>query len=199
MTTTLDFLLEFIRVDLIIGFGWYSIILFTLLLFSFKNKLLKEFDKYACRTIVFLGILYGIVWFLASILNYFIELDEEEKAQFIKRLTGKYSFGLWLQPLFWLGLTQLLRFQFVRKYLLLRLVICVFFILTFERFVIIYTSFQSDYLPSSWTLYNYGFGVTWWQIALSALIKIVEFTLLVFVYRYLKNQKSLISNQKSNE
>ena len=45
MTTILDFLLEFIRVDLIIGFGWYSIILFTLLLFSFKNELLKEFEE----------------------------------------------------------------------------------------------------------------------------------------------------------
>ena len=86
-----------------------------------------------------MGILYGIVWFLVSILNYFIEFDEEQKVQFIRRLTGKYSFGLWFQPLFWLGLTQLLRFQIVRKYLLLRLVICVFFILTFERFIIMHT------------------------------------------------------------
>lgn len=189
--------MEFIRVDLIIGFGWYSIIFFTSILFSFKNEFLKEFDKYACRTIVYLGILYGIVWFTASILNYFIEMDEEQKAQFIRRLTGKYSFGLWFQPLFWLSLTQLLRFEFVRKYLLLRLMICVFFILTFERFVIIYTSFQRDYLPSSWTLYNYGFGITWWQIILSALIKMIEFTLVVFVYKYLKNQKSKIVNQQS--
>lgn len=189
MITILDFLLEFIRVDLIIGFGWYSIVFFTLILFSFNKEFLKEFDKYACRTIVYLGILYGIIWFLASILNYFIEMDEEQKAQFIRRLTGKYSFGLWFQPLFWLSLTQLLRFEFVRKYLLLRLMICIFFILTFERFVIIYTSFQSDYLPSSWTLYNYGFGVTWWRIILSALIKMIVFTLLVFVCKYLKNSK----------
>ena len=189
MITILDFLLEFIRVDLIIGFGWYSIVFFTLILFSFNKEFLKEFDKYACRTIVYLGILYGIIWFLASILNYFIEMDEEQKAQFIRRLTGKYSFGLWFQPLFWLSLTQLLRFEFVRKYLLLRLMICIFFILTFERFVIIYTSFQSDYLPSSWTLYNYGFGVTWWRIILSALIKMIVFTLIVFVCKYLKNSK----------
>ena len=189
MITILDFLLEFIRVDLIIGFGWYSIVFFTLILFSFNKEFLKEFDKYACRTIVYLGILYGIIWFLASILNYFIEMGEEQKAQFIRRLTGKYSFGLWFQPLFWLSLTQLLRFEFVRKYLLLRLMICIFFILTFERFVIIYTSFQSDYLPSSWTLYNYGFGVTWWRIILSALIKMIVFTLLVFVCKYLKNSK----------
>jgi hypothetical protein len=189
MITILDFFLEFIRVDLIIGFGWYSIFFFTLILFSFKKEFLKEFDKYACRTIVYLGVLYGIIWFLASILNYFIEMDEEQKAQFIRRLTGKYSFGLWFQTLFWFSLTQLLRFQFVRKYLLLRLMICIFFILTFERFVIIYTSFQSDYLPSSWTLYNYGFGVTWWRIILSALVKMIVFILLVFVCKYLKNSK----------
>ena len=158
-------------------------------MFSYKKEFLKEFDKYACRTIVYLGFLYIIVWFLASILNYFSEVDEEQKAQFIQRLTGKYTFGIWFQPLFWFGLTQLLRFQFVKKYLLLRLIICIFFILTFERFVIIYTSFQNDYLPSSWTLYNYGLEITWWQIILSSLIKMIEFTLVVFIYKYLKNSK----------
>jgi hypothetical protein len=195
MITALDFLLDFISVDLIIGFGWYSIVFFSLLLFSVKKEFLIEFDKSACRTVVYLGILYGLVWFSASILNYLVEMDEDQKSQFIRLLTGKYSFGLWFQPLFWVALTQLLRIQFVRKYLLLRVMICIFFILTFERFVIIYTSFQRDYLPSSWTLYNYGFGITWWQILLSALIKMFEFTLVVYVYKYLKNQKSKIKNR----
>ncbi|HCQ11742.1 MAG TPA: hypothetical protein DIU01_00410, partial [Flavobacterium sp.] len=128
---------------------------------------------------------YGIIWFSASIFNYFIEMDEEQKIQFIQRLTGKYSFGLWLQPLFWVLLTQLLRIKLVRKFLIFRLFISISFIVTFERFVIFYTSFYRDYLPSSWTM----IGISWWEMLLSALIKMFEFTLIVFLYRYLKNSK----------
>ena len=67
MITILDFLLEFIRVDLIIGFGSYSIVLIVLKLFSYKKEFLKEFDICACKTIVYLGILYGIIWILKFI------------------------------------------------------------------------------------------------------------------------------------
>ncbi|HCQ13343.1 hypothetical protein, partial [Flavobacterium sp.] len=61
MITILDFLLEFIRVDLMIGFGCYSIVLIILKLFSYKKEFLKEFDTYACKIIIYLGILYGII------------------------------------------------------------------------------------------------------------------------------------------
>jgi hypothetical protein len=178
-----DFILHFIRIDLILGFGWYSVLFFTLKLFKYKKDLLTEFDKDACKTFVFLGILFAIVWLLAVTVDFVVIMTEEEKTQFLNRLTGEYSFGIWLQPLFWLILTQLVRFNIIRKFLFFRILIVVPFIITFERFVIIVTSLHRDYLPSSWTIYNY-IGFTWWEFLLSIPVKAIEFSLIVFVYKY---------------
>lgn len=180
-----DFILQFIRIDLILGFGWYSVLFFTLKLFKYKKDLLTEFDKDACKAFVFLGILFAIVWLLAVTVDFVVIMTEEEKTQFLNRLTGEYSFGIWLQPLFWLILTQLVRFNIIRKFLFFRILIVVPFIITFERFVIIVTSLHRDYLPSSWTVYNY-IGFTWWEFLLSTLLKAIEFSLIVFVYKYAK-------------
>ena len=178
-----DFILQFIRIDLILGFGWYSVLFFTLKLFKYKKDLLTEFDKDACKAFVFLGILFAIVWLLAVTVDFVVIMTEEEKTQFLNRLTGEYSFGIWLQPLFWLILTQLVRFNIIRKFLFFRILIVVPFIITFERFVIIVTSLHRDYLPSSWTVYNY-IGFTWWEFLFSTLLKAIEFSLIVFVYKY---------------
>jgi len=178
-----DFILNFIRIDLILGFGWYSVLFFTLKLFKYKKDLLTEFDKDACKTFVFLGILFAVIWFLAVTLDYAMIMTEDEKTQFLGRLTGEYSFGIWFQPLFWLIITQLIRFNIIRKFLFFRILIVIPFVLTFERFVIIVTSLHRDYLPSSWTMYV-DLGFTWWEFLLSILLKAIEFGLIVLAYKY---------------
>lgn len=178
-----DFILNFIRIDLILGFGWYSVLFFTLKLFKYKKDLLTEFDKDACKTFVFLGILFAVIWFLAVTLDYAMIMTEDEKTQFLGRLTGEYSFGIWFQPLFWLIITQLIRFNIIKKFLFFRILIVIPFILTFERFVIIVTSLHRDYLPSSWTMYV-DLGFTWWEFLLSILLKAIEFGLIVLAYKY---------------
>lgn len=178
-----DFILNFIRIDLILGFGWYSVLFFTLKLFKYKKDLLTEFDKNACKAFIFLGILFAIIWFLAVTLDYAVIMTEDEKTKFLGRLTGEYSFGIWLQPLFWLIITQLIRFNIIRKFLFFRILIVIPFVLTFERFVIIVTSLHRDYLPSSWTMYV-DLGFTWWEFLLSILLKAIEFGLIVLAYKY---------------
>lgn len=178
-----DFILNFIRIDLILGFGWYSVLFFTLKLFKYKKDLLTEFDKDACKTFVFLGILFAVIWFLAVTLDYAMIMTEDEKTQFLGRLTGEYSFGIWFQPLFWLIITQLIRFNIIKKFLFFRILIVIPFVLTFERFVIIVTSLHRDYLPSSWTMYV-DLGFTWWEFLLSILLKAIEFGLIVLAYKY---------------
>ncbi|MEY2630528.1 MAG: hypothetical protein RLZZ469_1425 [Bacteroidota bacterium] len=154
MVDFFNFILDFIRVDLLIGFGWYSVLFYILRLFKYKKDILTEFDKNACKTFLFLGILFAVVWFLAVTLDYALIMTEDEKAQFLGRLTGEYSFGIWLQPLFWLIITQLIRFNIIKKFLFFRILIVIPFVLTFERFVIIVTSLHRDYLPSSWIMYQ---------------------------------------------
>ena len=198
MVAVFDFILDFIRVDLIIGFGWYSILFFILRLFKYQKEFLAEFDKQACKTLTFLGLAYGIVWIIAVLLTYFNVMNEEEKAQFIRRLTGPYSFGYWFQPLFWVMLTQSLRIRFIRRLLIFRLLICISFILTFERFVIMITSLHRDYLPSSWRIFSLDFGITWWVFILSLIIKTIEFAIIVFAYKYAKQWLLNLKTTKSN-
>lgn len=197
MVAVFDFILDFIRIDLIIGFGWYSILFFVLRLFNYKKEFLTEFDKHACKTAVLLGILFALVWLIAVIFNYFLVLETDEKAQFIHRITGPYSFGYWFQPLFWLILTQLLRIRFVNRFLLFRILIVIPFILTFERFVIIVTSLHRDYLPSSWTMYN-DLGITYWDFLLSVIVKAIEFTIIVIIFKYTKQKVSNLKHAKNN-
>lgn len=185
MVAVFDFILDFIRINLIIGFGWYSIIFFTLRLFKYKKEFLTEFDKNACKTVVFLGILFFTVWLLASTHNCFFEINSEVELSKRRRLMGSYSFGLCLQVLFWLILTQLLRIRLVNRFLLFRLLIVICFFLTFERFVIVVTLFKGDYIPNSWTLYT-PLGYAWWVLLLNIIGKIILFVIIAFAYKYAK-------------
>lgn len=197
MVDFFNFILDFIRVDLLIGFGWYSVFFYILRLFKYKKDILTEFDKNACKTFAFLGILFAVVWFLAVALDYAVIMTENEKTLFLARLTGEYSFGIWLQPLFWLITTQLIRFNIIKKFLFFRILIVIPFVLTFERFVIIVTSIHRDYLPSSWTMYQ-DLGFTWWEFLLSILLKAIEFSLVVLAYKYTAPKILKFKTIKSN-
>jgi hypothetical protein len=197
MVDFFNFILDFIRVDLLIGFGWYSVLFYILRLFKYKKDILTEFDKNACKTFVFLGILFAVVWFLAVAIDYAVIMTENEKTLFLARLTGEYSFGIWLQPLFWLITTQLIRFNIIKKFLFFRILIVIPFVLTFERFVIIVTSIHRDYLPSSWTMYQ-DLEFTWWEFLLSILLKAIEFSLVVLAYKYTAPKILKFKTIKSN-
>ncbi|HEX8014834.1 MAG TPA: hypothetical protein VF465_06335, partial [Flavobacterium sp.] len=118
-----------------------------------KNQLIKQVDEQSNRSISFVGIIYLIVWMIATITD-LNSIDEESKASLLNRMFGEYWFTVWLQPFLWFSITQLLRFKVIRKNILLRLVFSILLILSIERIVIIITSFHRDYLPSSWSMYS---------------------------------------------
>lgn len=186
MVDFFNLILEWIRVDLIIGFGWYSVLFFILKWFHYKKESWIQFDKYACKTVIFLGIIYGIIALTFLVTVYLKLVVDVERAHFIKRMTGYYWFGYWLQPLFFVAWTQLLRIPFVRKTLVFRIIVCALFVFSLEQCVIVYTSFERDYLPVGWTLYNLELGISWWEFLLSIIIKTIEFTIIVFAYKYVK-------------
>lgn len=111
----------------------------------------------------------GLIWTFRSLDN------EMDKIAFNQRLTGPYWFGYWLQPLFWIVLTQLLWIKALQQSLVFRILLSALFLFSFERMVIIITSFHRDYLPSSWSL-----GLSSAEILLGMLYKTILFTLIVF-------------------
>jgi len=171
---------------------------YILKLLRFKRDFFTEFDKKACKTIVFLGVVLGIT-FILNLFWYYFQADATEKLRLTQRLTGPYSFGIWLQPLFWVILTQLLRITFFQRMLLYRILMSILFVLTFERSVILFTSFHQDYLPSSWTMYTSDYGITWWGFLFAALVKITEFAIVVYGYNYGKQVTASLIKRKEKK
>lgn len=152
MGDIISFITDFIRIDLFVGFGFYSILYFLLKTFMKDQTFLPKFDNRAVQLIIHLGFVWFALWLL-GIWIYYLELQNGiEKDDYYNRLTGKYAFAIWAQPIFWFLLTQAYRIKFINKYLIFRVIISLLFVVTFERFVILVTSLHRDYLPSSWTL-----------------------------------------------
>lgn len=150
MVQNLNYLLFIISNDFFISFGIYSILYLLFSIFS-KKEILYKIDNEVCKLIIFLGIIYFVIWTIAI----FISLaDLESRSYLLNRMFGKYWIGFWLQPLFWIGMTQLLRIKKIQKNWVFRILFSFFFILSFEKIVIITTSLHRDYLPSSWKMYS---------------------------------------------
>ena len=67
----INFVRDFIRIDLFIGFGLYSIIFFVLNKTLKNNLFLKRFDDNTIKLVIRLGFVWISLWLLGLILYYF--------------------------------------------------------------------------------------------------------------------------------
>lgn len=184
MVETLHFISEILRVDIIIAFGFYTVAFFLVRYFSKHKGLLNGFDRTAIKVVIFSGIVFGILWIFRLFISYLEIENEMDKIAFTQRLTGKYSFGIWLQPLFWVFLSQLLWYKKIANNLIYRLLLSLMFLVSFERMVVIATSLHRDYLPSSWSL-----GMNFGQVLVGITGKVLVFILIVGVVHLLLSWK----------
>jgi hypothetical protein len=172
------------------GFGMYSFIWIILKRFSyFKAK--KEFykiDEAAITTIGIVGLLYLLVWIFQIILI-FTDSDMETKTGLINRMFGKYAFGYWLQPLFYIISSQLLWINSISKRSFLRFILGFLLCFNLEKFMITLITIHRDYLPNSWTMYG-DYSIFGW-IILDWILKLIIFSSFATVIYYLKNRKTL--------
>lgn len=148
-----------------------------------NSTFINEFDKSAIDIVIYGGIIWGVLWLIGILVFYQQLQDTTEKAYYLNRWFGKNSYGIWLQPLFWITLTQLLRIRLVRRFLVFRVIIALLFVLTFERTVVLITTLHRDYLPGNWSL-NLSIG----EIALGLVTKIMLFTFVVTIFHFSKKK-----------
>ncbi|SIR21945.1 hypothetical protein SAMN05421797_10837 [Maribacter ulvicola] len=134
---------------------------------------MNDFDRTAINLVIFSGIVFGMLWIIRLFVSYIGIENEMDKIAFVQRLTGKYSYGVWLQPLFWLLLSQLLWYKKIAKNIFYRLFLSLMFLVSFERMVVIATSLHRDYLPSDWSL-----GLKPLQILIGILFKVLVFVII---------------------
>ena len=191
MDETFFFLGDFLRIDIFVGFGFYSIIYFLLRLIFRENTFLTEFDKSVVQAIIFGGFLWLCLWLIGTLVFYQGLENGIEKQEYIERAIGKHSYGIWIQPFFWFSLTQLYRMGIIRKFLISRIIISLLFALTFEQFMILVTSIHRDFSPDNWT-FGYNLTLSPYWIFLGWLSKILLFIFVVVFYHFgIKKIKTL--------
>ena len=181
---------EFIRIDIFVGFGYYSILFFLTRLFTKNNQyknFLRDFDRSVVEFIIYLGFVWLFLWFLGLFLFYLGLENEAAREEFYDRLFGEYAYAVWLQPIFWFSLTQLLRIDIIKKYLIFRVLLSVLFVLTFEMVTILVTSWHSDYLPSSWAL-DTGVGLETGSLVFGLIVKVL-IALVIFTSYHFGSKK----------
>ena len=135
------------------GFGIYTFIFLVLKRFSsFKNKTaFQNFDKAAIITVIFAGIIYLLLW-IYYLIYFYQNTNPEDVHNFQNRISGKYWYGYWFQPLSYVISSQLLWFKYFQKSTIFRLILGFILMFNVEKFVLFLISLQRDYLPSSWTM-----------------------------------------------
>jgi molybdopterin-containing oxidoreductase family membrane subunit len=185
MAEELIFILQLIQIDFFTAFGFWTILYLIFSIFI-RKPILNNIDEESNRFISFIGILFLLCWVVRIFVEFNI-LNQEEKSELLDRMSGKYWFGIWGQPLLWILITQLLRFKTVRKSPFLRVFFSVLLIFSIERIMIIIISFHSDYLPSFWTMYS-EIGIYPSNLVLSLFLKIIVYLVFVGLF-YLINKK----------
>lgn len=172
------------------GFAVYSVFFIVFKRFSFytKNTIYSKIDQAAITVVGLAGLLYAGIW-IYEISAILIGDDASHKNQLLRRMTGKYAIGFWLQPLTYIFFSQMVWFKNIANHSLLRFIIAFFLFLNFEKCVIIMVTIHRDYLPSSWTMFE-DYSIFGWIIS-GWLIKLVFFTSMVTVTNYIKNRRTL--------
>lgn len=114
-------------------------------------KHIENINKIILLTATMVGYAYGVEFFMA-----WYSGNEYESFTFVNRLFGPYCWAYWTMVTCNVLIPQLFWFKYFRTSLVLSFILSIFVSIGmwFERFVIIVTSLNRDFLPSSWHYYS---------------------------------------------
>ncbi|HVC92644.1 MAG TPA: NrfD/PsrC family molybdoenzyme membrane anchor subunit [Pirellulales bacterium] len=119
---------------------------------------IEAMTKLVLATSCLVGLSYAIEFFSALYVG-----NRYESFTFLNRALGPLGWGYWIMVACNVLVPQLFWFGRVRRRLLAVFVICILVNvgMWFERFIIIVSSLERDFLPSSWS----GYAPTWIELA----------------------------------
>jgi hypothetical protein len=156
---------QFIITDIFIGYGLYSIVFIVVTLLVKANDTITKLDDAANG----IASLFGLVFLINSIIQ-IIQAPAQTDLH-------AYWWAPWIQSIIWIAATQLLWITQVRRSGVIRIIISLLLIVSFERYVIVVTSFHRDYIPSGWVS-----ALTPMQVVTGLVLKMTIFFLLTYLY-----------------
>ena len=182
-------ILDFLRTDIFISFGLLTIPFLIGRYIPKIKDMISKMDEMASRFIIFSGIVYTVVIILSYVYLFLIKGDPTNEYAITNRVTGPYAWAYWVMPFSWLFITQFFCFKLVRRNVIIRILFIPFFLFTYERFVIIITSWHRDYLPEGWTGFNLESilsATPYWPLHL--LLKLGLFIGYVFLFQWISKK-----------
>ena len=175
---TIDQIVDFIALNFLGFFGLYSLLFFLFLTFWKNKNELIEFDKSAIRLTLWVGTFWIVLKLVGLVfLIYRLKKDTDSLA-FSQHLTW-FIENIWFQFLFWIALSQALRFGFISKNLIPRLLISFFFVFSFNA---IETMMDPNH-PNYWLntqSWNNGF----FRILVNLKFRTIAFILIVGLFHF---------------
>lgn len=165
MKEFLEVINQFIIADIFIGYGLYSLVFIVVTLLVKTNDTITKLDDAANG----IASIFGLVFLVSSIIQ-IIQAPTQTHLQ-------SYWWAPWIQFIIWISATQLLWITQVRRSGVIRIIISLLLVVSFERYVIIVTSFHRDYIPSGWVS-----ALTPIQVVTGLVLKMVVFFLLTYLY-----------------
>jgi len=144
-----DALMGFINGYLFTGFGTFTFLWVLAALFRKNDKVLDGIDRMGCRIIAIAGLAFTGIWLVWFLATYYGGGPEAEGLK--RRLFGPYGYSLWIHTVVYFVATQLLWFDRVHRQKPVRAIIAFLLMFSFEKYVIVVTSFHRDYAPDGWS------------------------------------------------
>ena len=171
MKEFLGLVIKVITSDMFIGYGLFTLIYLFISSFLENNRLIERLDLAANRFIGFVGIIYFLCVVTSVIMSVMTVDDYQIRLEPL------------VQVFLWTVITQLLWVEKVRKERLIRLIFSILLIISFELFVIVFTSLHRDYSPGG--LFS---GLSTVDIIIGLSSKTVVFCILAIIYSWMTDK-----------
>ena len=148
MTKSILFQFELARNFLLFGFGVYSLVYILINVLKINWPIVRVIDKSALRLAAFIGLFYAMLWLINIMLNLeFYKMNtfgiEENEYTF-----AYYWATYWLLNFCWVFAPLLLWLKAISQFIILRFIILIFFLVSFDEVILLISSYQQDFLMS---------------------------------------------------
>lgn len=132
MIENLNFILKVIESDIFLSYFYYTLIFIIVSLFI-RDKSKYKLDDIFTTFLIHSGILFIGIIIIKSVLVLIVS-DLPNRTEEFNNMFGKNWIGYWFIPLIHLLLTQLMRLNKIKRYILPRLILVLLLAFTWERY-----------------------------------------------------------------